>query len=248
MRISFFFSHLKGSGGHRFSLSLAIAVLSLCSPAPSNAAIDPARAAAIDVASALEEKGLKAQNEVQLLQSTGHLWTTEQVSAVSSFQQEFCSYISTFNSLLAIAAEIYGVCYEATELVSAAKALNNEISNHPENAFAVALSTRKNNIYSRIITTGTQVASDIRTVVITTSTKATEAQRIKALCAIRPKLRSLCRELRILARYIRYTTVSDVWREISGRHYSPATKKEIVSSCHRKWKAAANTAAQTKGR
>ena len=37
------------------------------------AAIDPARAAAIDVASNLEKKALKAQTEMQALQATGHI-------------------------------------------------------------------------------------------------------------------------------------------------------------------------------
>ena len=117
---------------------LLILFLALAIPKSAWALIDPARAAAIDVASELEKKALNAQYKVQLLQSTGHLWTRQEVDAVTDFQKEFNDYISTFNSLLAYAAEIYGIYYDLNHLVGTVGWLNKEIGNHPENAFAVA--------------------------------------------------------------------------------------------------------------
>jgi len=123
------------------------------------AGIDPARAAAVDLASELEERSLKAQNEMQLLQTTGHLWTKEEMDAVTDFQKEFNDYVSSFNNLIIYAAEIYGIYYDVSDLVRSISALNREIADHPENAFAVALSVRKNNIYMKVMKTGTNVAS-----------------------------------------------------------------------------------------
>ena len=60
---------------------LIILFLALGVPKAALAGIDPARAAAIDVASELERKALDAQYKAQMLQSTGHLWTRQEVDA-----------------------------------------------------------------------------------------------------------------------------------------------------------------------
>ena len=101
-----------------------------------------------------KKKALNAQYKVQMLQSTGHIWTRQEVDAVTDFQKEFNDYVSTFNSLLTYAAEIYGIYYDINSLANTLQWLGREIDNHPENAFAVALSTRKNNIYMKIVQTG----------------------------------------------------------------------------------------------
>ena len=202
---------------------LMILLLVLAVPKNALAGIDPARAAAIDVASELEKKALDAQYKVQLLQSTGHLWTRQEVDAVTDFQKEFLN-----------------------SLVGTVRWLNREMGNHPENAFAVALSTRKGNIYMRVFKTGTSVALDIKQFVISDKGKATEAQRLKVLETIRPKLRQLDKELKILCKYIRYTSIEDLWHEISGRHYTPASRKEVALICHQGWMLSAKTAKNTK--
>ena len=202
-------------------------------PGCAQAGIDPARAAAIDLASELEKKALDTQYKVQMLQATGHIWTRQEVDAVTDFQKEFNDYISTFNNLLTYAAEIYGIYYDVNSLAGTLSWLNREIGNHPENAFAVALSTRKNNIYMKVLNTGIDVAMDIRQIVMDTKGKATEAQRMEALGNIRPKLRKLEKEIRILCKYIRYTSMNDLWREITGRHYTPTSRKDvaIITKC-----------------
>ena len=210
------------------------------------AAIDPARAAAIDVASNLEKKALKAQTEMQALQATGHIWIKEEVKAMTDFQKEFNDYLSSFDNLLGYAAEIYGIYYDLNSIVRSVKSLNREIGNHPENALAVAFSTRKNNIYMKIVQTGTNVALDIREIVLNPEGKSTEAQRLEILQTIRPKLRQLEREIRMLTNYVRYTSMAELLREITGRSYIPASKREVALRCKRNWTASAKTAMNTK--
>ena len=215
-------------------------------PGCAQAGIDPARAAAIDLASELEKKALDTQYKVQMLQATGHIWTRQEVDAVTDFQKEFNDYISTFNNLLTYAAEIYGIYYDVNSLAGTLSWLNREIGNHPENAFAVALSTRKNNIYMKIVRTGTNVALDIREIVLNPEGKSTEAQRLEILQTIRPKLRQLEREIRMLTNYVRYTSMAELLREITGRNYTPASKREVALRCKRNWTASAKTAMNTK--
>ena len=157
-----------------FTIIILFLVLML-HPTEVLALIDPARAAAIDVASELEKKSLDAQYKVQLLQSTGHIWTRQEVDAVTDFQKEFNDYVSTFNSLLTYAAEIYGIYYDVNSLANSLMWLGREIDYHPENAFAVALSTRKNNIYMKVMKSGVDVAMDIRQFLMSTKGKATTA-------------------------------------------------------------------------
>ena len=109
--------------------NFAIIILFLASvfhPSRVHALIDPARAAAIDVASELEKKALNAQYKVQMLQSTGHIWTRQEVDAVTDFQKEFNDYVSTFNSLLTYAAEIYGIYYDINSLANTLQWLGEE--------------------------------------------------------------------------------------------------------------------------
>jgi len=229
--------------------NFAIIILFLASvfhPSRVHALIDPARAAAIDVASELEKKALNAQYKVQMLQSTGHIWTRQEVDAVTDFQKEFNDYVSTFNSLLTYAAEIYGIYYDINSLANTLQWLGREIDNHPENAFAVALSTRKNNIYMKVLKSGVDVAMDVRQFMMSTKGKATEAQRMKILGKIRPKLRQLDREIKLLCKYIRYTSFNDLWREITGRHYTPTSKKDVAVRCHQDWMSSAKNAKNTK--
>ena len=228
---------------------IAILILFLASvfrPTEVLALIDPARAAAIDVASELEKKALNAQYKVQMLQSTGHLWVRQEVDAVTDFQKEFNDYLSSFDNLLGYAAEIYGIYYDLNSIVRSVKSLNREIGNHPENALAVAFSTRKNNIYMKIVRTGTNVALDIREIVLNPEGKSTEAQRLEILQTIRPKLRQLEREIRMLTNYVRYTSMAELLSEITGRNYTPASKREVALRCKRNWTASAKTAMNTK--
>ena len=78
------------------------------------------------------------------------------------------------------------------------------------------MKARKNNIYMKVIKSGVDVAMDVRQFMMSTKGKATEAQRMKILGKIRPKLRQLDREIKLLCRYIRYTSFNDLWREITG--------------------------------
>ena len=98
----------------------------------------------------------------------------------------------------------------------------------------------------KVLNTGIDVAMDRRQIVMDTKGKATEAQRMEALGNIRPKLRKLEKEIRILCKYIRYTSMNDLWREITGRHYTPTSRKDVAIRCHQDWMASAKNAKNTK--
>ena len=80
------------------------------------------------------------------------------------------------------------------------------------------------------------VIMDIRKVCFESS-KMTEQEKNKVISTIRPKLRTINKQLRQLTLALRYTSFLDVWNELMERAYymNPATKHDIITRCRRQW-------------
>jgi hypothetical protein len=218
----------------RYFILFIIVLLSATKPA--FAGIDPGRVAAIELASDQAKKTLKSQEKAQLLMTTGHAWIKEEVETTTNFQREFNEYLDKFHDVLSIAAEIYGIYYEVTQTSKNVKALGEVLSDSPSNALAVAFSTRRNVVYRNIVRTTLDVIMDIRMVCFEKS-KMTEEEKNKVISSIRPKLRTINKQLRQLTLTLRYTSFLDVWNELMDRAYylNPATKHDIITRCRRQW-------------
>ena len=232
----------------------------LCVPLKSVAGIDPGRVAAIELASDQAKKTIESQEKAQLLMTTGHVWIKEEVEATTDFQREFNDYLDKFHDVLSIAAEIYGIYYEVTQTSKCVKDLGHVLADSPENALAVAFSTRRNVVYRNIVRTTLDVIMDIRKVCFESSKMTeqeknkvistirpklrtinkqlrTEQEKNKVISTIRPKLRTINKQLRQLTLALRYTSFLDVWNELMERAYymNPATKHDIITRCRRQW-------------
>ena len=219
-----------------FRYFILFIIVLLLSTKPAFAGIDPGRVAAIELASDQAKKTLKSQEKAQLLMTTGHAWIKEEVEATTDFQREFNDYLDKFHDVLSIAAEIYGIYYEVTQTSKNVKALGEVLSDSPSNALAVAFSTRRNVVYRNIVRTTLDVIMDIRKVCFEKS-KMTEEEKNKVISSIRPKLRTINKQLRQLTLTLRYTSFLDVWNELMDRAYylNPATKHDIITRCRRQW-------------
>jgi hypothetical protein len=219
-----------------FRYFILFIIVLLSSAKPAFAGIDPGRVAAIELASDQAKKALKSQEKAQLLMTTGHAWIKEEVEATTDFQREFNDYLDKFHDVLSIAAEIYGIYYEVTQTSKNVKALGEVLSDSPSNALAVAFSTRRNVVYRNIVRTTLDVIMDIRKVCFEKS-KMTEEEKNKVISSIRPKLRTINKQLRQLTLTLRYTSFLDVWNELIDRAYylNPATKHDIITRCRRQW-------------
>ena len=219
-----------------FRYFILFIIVLLSSAKPAFAGIDPGRVAAIELASDQAKKALKSQEKAQLLMTTGHAWIKEEVEATTDFQREFNDYLDKFHDVLSIAAEIYGIFFEVTQTSKNVKALGEVLSDSPSNALAVAFSTRRNVVYRNIVRTTLDVIMDIRKVCFEKS-KMTEEEKNKVISSIRPKLRTINKQLRQLTLTLRYTSFLDVWNELMDRAYylNPATKHDIITRCRRQW-------------
>ncbi len=196
---------------------------------------DPALAGMIMLYTDKTEKELKQQEKIMLMQTTGHIWTKEEVEATTNLQREFNNYLDSFRSIVCYAAQIYGFYHEITKLTDNMGDFSKQLAEQTSNALAVALSTKRNKIYRDLIYNSIEIVNDIR-IVCLSDNKMTEKERMEIVFNIRPKLKAMNKKLQRLTKAVKYTTMTDVWMEISEGSRTPANKAEIVEAAKRRWK------------
>ena len=108
------------------------------------------------------EKELKNQEKVMLMQTTGHVWTKEEVEGTTDLQREFNNYLNSFRSIVCYAAQIYGFYHEISQLTDNMGDFTKQLSRHSTGALAVALSTRRNQIYREMILNSVEIVNVTR--------------------------------------------------------------------------------------
>lgn len=196
---------------------------------------DPVLAGMILLYTEKAEKTLKNQELAMMMQTTGHLWTKEEVEATADLQREFNTYLDSFRSILCYAAQIYGFYHEITLLTENMGGLIQQLEKNTTNALAVALSTNRNKIYREVILNSVEIVNDIRTVCLSKN-KMTEQQRLEIVFNIRPKLQVMNKKLKRLSIAVKYTSMNDVWLEISEGTRPMADKTQIIEDAKRRWK------------
>ena len=196
---------------------------------------DPVLAGMIAAYTDKAQKELKNQEKVMLMQTTGHVWTKEEVEGTTDLQREFNNYLNSFRSIVCYAAQIYGFYHEVTQLTDNMGDFTKQLSRSPTNALAVALSARRNRIYREMLLGSVEVVNDIRTACLGNN-KMTEKERMEIVFAIRPKLRVMNRTLQRLTKAVKYTTMGDIWLEIDEGARPVANKRDIVETSMRRWR------------
>lgn len=196
---------------------------------------DPVLAGMILLYTEKAEKTLKNQELAMMMQTTGHLWTKEEVEATADLQREFNTYLDSFRSILCYAAQIYGFYHEITLLTENMGGLIQQLEKNTTNALAVALSTNRNKIYREVILNSVEIVNDIRTVCLSKN-KMTEQQRLEIVFNIRPKLQVMNKKLKRLTIAVKYTSMNDVWLEINEGTRPMADKTQIIVDAKRRWK------------
>lgn len=215
--------------------TIFITILLMCMGIKVHAQLDPTLTGMVLIYTEKAKKTLKNQEKVMLLQTTGHIWTKEEVEAVTDLQREFNDYLDSFRSIVSYAAQIYGFYHEITHLTENMGEFTGQLKNSPTNALAVALSTNRNKIYRELIYNSIEIINDIRTVCLSDN-KMTEKERMEIVFGIRPKLQLMNKKLQRLSIAVKYTTMGDIWAEISEEARPKANKVEIARSAIRRWK------------
>ena len=196
---------------------------------------DPVLAGMILLYTDKAQKELKNQEKVMMLQTTGHIWTKEEVQATADLQREFNKYLDSFRSIVCYAAQIYGFYHEISRLTDNMEDFTRQVSRSTTNALAVALSTERNRIYREQMLGSVEIGNDIRMACLAEN-KMTERERMEIVFGIRPKLKLMNTKLQRLTKAVKYTTMSDIWYEIDEGARPVADKRDIVEAAKRRWK------------
>ena len=196
---------------------------------------DPVLAGRILLYTDKAQKELKNQEKVMMLQTTGHIWTKEEVQATADLQREFNKYLDSFRSIVCYAAQIYGFYHEISRLTDNMEDFTRQVSRSTTNALAVALSTERNRIYRELMLGSVEIVNDIRMACLAEN-KMTERERMEIVFGIRPKLKLMNTKLQRLTKAVKYTTMSDIWYEIDEGARPVADKRDIVEAAKRRWK------------
>lgn len=215
--------------------TIFITILLMCMGIKVHTQLDPTLTGMVLIYTEKAKKTLKNQEKVMLLQTTGHIWTKEEVKAVTDLQREFNDYLDSFRSVVSYAAQIYGFYHEITHLTENMGEFTGQLKNSPTNALAVALSTNRNKIYRELTYNSIEIINDIRTVCLSDN-KMTEKERMEIVFGIRPKLQLMNKKLQRLSIAVKYTSMGDIWAEISEEARPKANKVEIARSAIRRWK------------
>ena len=202
--------------------------------------IDPTLAAMIVLYTEKAENTLKSQEEAMLLESTGHVWIKDEVNGTWQIQKEFNDYLDTFHGIIVYAAQIYGFYHEIDRMVDNMEKLAEQIGRSPGNAVAVALSANRNKVYRQVILQSVEIVNDIRMVCLS-DVKMTEKERTEIFFGVRPKLKEMNRTLQRLVRAVKYTSLADVWNEISGNQPDKADIEDISKESFRRWRTIGKT-------
>lgn len=226
----------QGRKSDRMKRLIFILMLVFLSVETISAQSDPVLTGMIIAYTDKAEKQLKSQEKTMLLQTTGHIWTKEEVKATTDFQRQFNDYLDSFRSVICYAAQIYGFYHEIGKLTENMGGLTRQLSASPGNAVAVALTPRRNTLYRELILRGVDIVNDIRQVCLS-DIKMTEKERIEIVFGIRPKLKLMNRLITRLTLAVKYTSLSDVWREIDygARNYE-VDKEKIGDEAFRRWR------------
>ena len=200
------------------------------------AQIDPTLAGMVYLYTEKAEDQLKAQERAMMLQTTGHIWTREEVEATTDLQRQFNDYLDSFRDIISYAAQIYGFYHEVGRLTENMGSLNRQLRDHAGNAIAVALTSNRNRLYQELILGSVEIVNDIRQACLSDA-KMTEKQRIELVLGIRPKLKVMNRKLSHLTLAVKYTSLADVWAMIDEvARPGKADKAEIARAAMRRWK------------
>lgn len=219
---------------------LPVLLLLLLSGRMGAQSIDPTLAAMIVLYTEKAENTLKSQEEAMLLESTGHVWIKEEVDGTWQIQKEFNDYLDTFHGIIVYAAQIYGFYHEIDRMVDNMGKLAEQIGRSPGNAVAVALSANRNKVYRQVILQSVEIVNDIRMVCLS-DVKMTEKERTEIFFGVRPKLKEMNRTLQRLVRAVKYTSLADVWNEISGNQPDKADIEDISKESFRRWRTIGKT-------
>lgn len=197
---------------------------------------DPVRATTIAVYTKLSEAVYNAQDATQMMIQGGHIVMRRDIEETTAFQKQYNDYLDKFHNVVTMAAATYGIYSEFNRTIKRIDGLQDAVTNHPENVMAVLFSSKRNKVYVVLAAATTDMLNDIK-MIFESNTKLTHKDQLLFIQGIRPKIKTVNQRLLRTEMAVRYTSMADLWSEISYKHKNTHTRKEIAEQSIRNWKA-----------
>ena len=166
----------------------------------------------------------------------------QELASLNDYRTELDNYMKKVHDVITIAANVYGLFYEVSDLYKNYKSLAIAIAENSDNLVAVALSRQQSHTIEEMVTEMAGLVGDIRTV-LSKKKRMTEKERLQMLSNIRPKLKRLNIKLVRIEKMVRYYSFVQLWDELDARRhrFDRQSRRELILQRHRLWCDASKT-------
>lgn len=156
-----------------------------------------------------------------------HKWIQAKENDMKNLQEEFHKYLVSHHDTIAMAAQLYGVFYELTEISKNLRGIADACEESPTNMLANAFNEEKRMIVSNIVGKTSDLVYDIKKTYLD-NTRMTEKERLQLVDDVRRHMKWCNRQLKRIERNIRYYSLCDLWNDIRNKEYVFRTKSNAV--------------------
>ena len=160
----------------------------------------------------------KTQSVVLGTMTFHHKWIQDKEDDIADLQKEYHNYLVNMHDNIALAAQLYGVFYELTEISGNLKNIGKACEESPANILANAFNEEKRQIVTNIVSTTTELVFDLKKTYLE-KTLMTETERIQLIDDVRTHMKWFNKQLRRIERQIRYYNLCELWNDIRNKEY-----------------------------
>ena len=210
--------------------------LTLVSVLVSAQMFDPVRAGLFSNYDIRMRDQINAQSVALGTMTFHHKWIQAKEKDITKLQEEFNKYLLENHNTIAMAAQLYGVYYELTEISNNQKGIEDVCRESPANILANAFKDDKRQIVTNIVGATTDLIYDIKKTYLD-NTRMTEKERLQLVDDVRRHMKWCNRQLKRIERNIRYYNLCDLWNDIRNKEYVFRKKSnaEIAREARDRW-------------
>ena len=160
----------------------------------------------------------------------------QELDALNEYRKELDDYMKKVHDVITIAANVYGLFYEVSDLYKNYKSLIECIAEKGDNLVACVISEQRRDFIDEMITETVGLVGDVKTI-LSKKKRMTEKESLKMLSNIRPKMKRLNAKLVKMEKMVRCFSFVQLWDEMEGRRhrFDRQSRKELIAQRHRLW-------------
>lgn len=189
--------------------------------------IDPMRMGLYSNYDIRMRNAVNAQSVALATMTFHHKWIQAKEKDMTNLQLEFHKYLVNNHDPIAMAAQLYGVYYELTEVSKNLRGIAAACEESPGNILANAFNEEKRMIVTNIVGKTSDLVYDIKKTYLD-GDRMTEKERLQLVDDVRRHMKWSNRQLKKIERSIRYYSLCDLWNDIRNKEYVFRKKSNAI--------------------